>query len=391
MSNSRLAPWPAYSEEEADTVRRILLSNKVNYWTGTEGREFEKEFAAYIGTEYAVAVANGSVALGISLRSLGVGPGDEVVVTPRTFVASVHEIVLLGATPVYADVDLDSQNITAATIKAVLTPRTKAIICVHLAGWPCDMHEIMALAQQNNLYVVEDCAQAHGARIGGQSVGSFGDIAAWSFCQDKIMTTGGEGGMITTNNKQLWDKAWSFKDHGKSWSTVYKKDHPPGFRYLHEDVGSNHRLTEMQSAIGRIQLRKLDDWQKERAANAQSILGVCEKFQALRVPSPPAGIRHAWYRCYVFIESTKLHPDWSQQRIIQELARHGVPSGIGSCPEVYLEKGVPDSNATQLGRLPNAQQLGETALVFLVHPGQSKKDMDTVCQVVTEVISEAAI
>ncbi|MBV1874438.1 MAG: DegT/DnrJ/EryC1/StrS aminotransferase family protein, partial [Gammaproteobacteria bacterium] len=231
------SPWPSFSQHEADTVSKVLLSNKVNYWTGSEGRNFEKEFASFADCEHAIAVANGTLALDLALKVLGIGDGDEVVVTSRTFLASVSCIVNAGAVPVFADVDGDSQNITADTIRAVLTSKTKAIICVHLAGWPCAMDSIMALASEQDLLVVEDCAQAHGAKYKGKSVGSFGHAAAWSFCQDKIMTTGGEGGMFTTNDSSLWEKAWAYKDHGKSYDAVYNTKHPPGFRWLHESFG----------------------------------------------------------------------------------------------------------------------------------------------------------
>ena len=203
MLNTAFSPWPSFTVEEADAARAVLLSNKVNYWTGTECRNFETEFAAWCGTAHAVALANGTLALDVALKALGIGPGDEVVVTPRTFMASISCVVTAGATPVFADVDPDSGNLTAATIAAVLTPRTRAVIVVHLAGWPCDMDPIMALADQHGLKVIEDCAQAHGARYKGRSVGCMGHVGAWSFCQDKIMTTGGEGGMVTTNDAEI--------------------------------------------------------------------------------------------------------------------------------------------------------------------------------------------
>jgi len=226
--NALCATWPSYSDEEATAVRNVILSNKVNYWTGTECREFEKEFAAWVGTEYAVALSNGTLALDVALKAIHISPGDEVIVTPRTFLASASCIVNAGAVPVFADVDRDSQNITADTIRAVLTPRTRAIICVHLAGWPCDMDPIMELAKTHDLFVIEDCAQAHGARYRGRMVGSIGHIGAWSFCQDKIMSTGGEGGMVTTNSRVWWTAMWSYKDHGKSWEAMYERPHPPG-------------------------------------------------------------------------------------------------------------------------------------------------------------------
>ena len=253
MLNTQFSPWPSFTQEEADVVSTVLLSNKVNYWTGQEGREFEKEFAAWSGCEYAIALANGTVAIDAALIALGVGEGDDVIVTPRTFLASASSIVSVGANPVFADLDAESANITAETIKRVLTPRTKAIICVHLAGWPCDMDPIMALADEHGLYVIEDCAQAHGAKYKGKPVGGIGHIGAWSFCQDKIMSTGGEGGMVTTNDRELWSKMWSYKDHGKSWKAVYERQHPPGFRWLHESMGTNGRYKGRYESICRRQ------------------------------------------------------------------------------------------------------------------------------------------
>ena len=257
MKNGPFSPWPSFTHEELDAVSRVLLSNEVNYWTGVECRNFEREFADFVGTEYAVAVSNGTTALDLALVALDLNRGDEVIVTSRTFLASVSSIINAGATPVFADVDIESQNITAKSISKVLTKKSKAVVCVHLAGWPCDMDPIIALAKQHNLFIIEDCAQAHGANYKGRSVGSLGHIGAWSFCQDKIMTTGGEGGMVSTNDRELWSRMWAYKDHGKSWEAVYEREHPPGFRWLHDSFGTNWRMTEMQAAIGRIQLTRI--------------------------------------------------------------------------------------------------------------------------------------
>ena len=281
MLNSPFSPWPSFTEEEANAVRDVILSNKVNYWTGQQCREFEKEFASWSGCAYAVALTNGTVALDLAFQALGIGAGDEVVVTSRTFLASVSSIVNTGATPVFADVAPDSQNITAETIAAVLTPRTRAIVCVHLAGWPCDMDPIMALAEKHGLKVIEDCAQAHGAKYKGRPVGSIGHVGAWSFCQDKIMTTGGEGGMVTTNDRDLWSSMWSYKDHGKSWEAVYERQHAPGFRWLHESFGTNWRMMEVQGVIGRIQLKRMAQWHDARLANARRIWDVAEQLAGL--------------------------------------------------------------------------------------------------------------
>lgn len=382
MLNTPFSPWPSFTQEEADAVSRTLLSNKVNYWTGSECREFEREFAAYFGSEYAIALGNGTLALDVAFKALNIGAGDEVVVTSRTFLASVSSIVLAGAVPVFADVDRDSQNITAETIQAVLTPRTKAIVCVHLAGWPCDMDSIMALAEANGLYVIEDCAQAHGAFYKGRSVGSIGHIGAWSFCQDKIMTTGGEGGMVTTNDRELWSKMWSFKDHGKSWEAVYEREHPPGFRWLHESFGTNWRMTEMQAVIGRIQLKRMPEWTRIRNQYASQIWDAARECSGLRVPVVPRDIQHAAYKCYVFVEGTSEQRD----RIMQQINERGVPCFSGSCSEVYLEKAFDNTGFRPAERLPVAKELGETSLMFLVHPTLTQAEIDKTCQVLAAVI-----
>lgn len=390
MLNTPFSPWPSFTQEEADAVSRTLLSNKVNYWTGSECREFEREFAAYFGSEYAIALGNGTLALDVAFKALNIGAGDEVVVTSRTFLASVSSIVLAGAVPVFADVDRDSQNITAETIQAVLTPRTKAIVCVHLAGWPCDMDSIMALAEANGLYVIEDCAQAHGAFYKGRSVGSIGHVGAWSFCQDKIMTTGGEGGMVTTNDRELWSKMWSFKDHGKSWEAVYERQHPPGFRWLHESFGTNWRMTELQAVIGRIQLQRMPEWTRIRNDYAAQIWNTARECSGLRVPVLPADIQHAAYKCYVFVEPGQLNDGWDRDRIMAEVNARGVPCFSGSCSEVYLEKAFDNTGFRPAERLPVAKELGETSLMFLVHPTLMQAEVDKTCSVLREVMELAA-
>lgn len=389
MLNTPFSPWPSFTQEEAEATQRVLLSNKVNYWTGQEGREFEKEFAAYIGTDYAVAIANGTLALDVAFKALDIGEGDEVIVTPRTFLASASSIVNAGAIPVFADVCRDSQNITPETIKAVLTPKTRAILAVHLAGWPCDMEGIMQIAEAHDLYVIEDCAQAHGAYYQGKAVGSIGHIGAWSFCQDKIMTTGGEGGMVTTNDEVLWKKMWSYKDHGKSWDSVYEKQHPPGFRWLHDSFGTNWRMTEIQSVLGRIQTKRMPEWHKARLANANKIWDAAKQLPGLRVPEVPADIIHAAYKCYVFVEPTQLKDGWDRDRIMNEISARGVPAFSGSCSEVYLEKAFDNTPYRPKKSLPVAKELGETSLMFLVHPTLTEEEMDKTVAVLTEVMREA--
>ena len=390
MLNTSFSTWPSFTEEEANAVRDVVLSNKVNYWTGQECRQFEQDFARWADCDYAVALSNGTLALDVAIKALDIGPGDEVVVTPRTFLASVSCIINAGAIPVFADVDRDSQNITAETIRAVLTPRTRAIICVHLAGWPCDMDPIMDLANERGIYVIEDCAQAHGARYKGRSVGSIGHIGAWSFCQDKIMTTGGEGGMTTTRDRALWSRMWSYKDHGKSWEAVYEREHPPGFRWLHESFGTNWRMMETQAAIGRIQLRRMHEWQEERLKNAQRIWDTASALDGLRVPALQEDFRHAAYKCYVFVEPAQLKPDWNRDRIQGEISARGVPCYSGSCSEVYLEKAFDNTGWRPTQRLPVARELGETALMFLVHPTLDETEIEQTCEVLKDVMAQAA-
>jgi len=390
MLNTPFPPWPNFTQEEAQAVSKVLLSNRVNYWTGQECRQFEQEFADWVQTEYAIALANGTVALDVALHCLGIGPGHEVIVTPRTFLASASSVANCGAIPVFADVDRDSQNITAHTIRAVLSPRTRAIICVHLAGWPCAMDEIMALAAEHDLFVIEDCAQAHGARYKGKPVGSIGHVGAWSFCQDKIMTTGGEGGMVTTNDRSLWAPMWAYKDHGKSWDAVYAREHPPGFRWLHESFGTNWRMTEMQAAIGRIQLGRMDTWHTERLNNLNILWQTARQLPGLRVPVLPAEVEHAAYKGYVFVEPEQLQPGWNRDRIMQEINQRGVPCYSGSCSEVYLEKAFDNTGWRPQKRLPVAQELGETSLMFLVHPGLTAHEMSLTTQVLGTVMHQAS-
>ncbi|TAJ60726.1 DegT/DnrJ/EryC1/StrS aminotransferase family protein [Variovorax sp.] len=393
MLNTPFSPWPSFTTEEADAVQRVILSNKVNYWTGQECREFEKEFAAWTGTSHALALANGTLALDVILKGMSIGPGDEVIVTPRTFIASVSCVVNAGATPVFADVDAQSGNLSAETISRVITPRTKAVICVHLGGWPCDMDPIMALASKHGFKVIEDCAQAHGARYKGRAVGSIGHAGAWSFCQDKIMTTGGEGGMVTTNDEALWRAMWEFKDHGKSYEAVYERKHPPGFRWLHESFGTNWRMLEIQAVIGRIQLQRMADWTAVRTRHAKALWDAARPHTTVRVPEfenhEEAGSVHAHYKCYLYVRPERLTQGWTRDRIIDAIQDGGVPCYQGSCSEVYLERAFDGTGWRPPQPLPEARALGETSLMFLVHPTLTPREIDGSCKVISQVLAQA--
>jgi dTDP-4-amino-4,6-dideoxygalactose transaminase len=390
MLNGPFSPWPDFDADEKQAVLEVLDSNKVNYWTGQKGREFEKQFAAYFETRYAIAVANGTVALDLAWKALDLPKGSEVIVTSRTFIASISSIVLAGLKPVFADIDRDTQNITIETIKPHISDNTSAILCVHLAGWPCEMDDIITLAKEHDLFVVEDCAQAHGAKYKGKSVGGLGDISAWSFCQDKIMTTAGEGGMVTTNNKMLWEKVWSFKDHGKSWSAIYEKEHAPGFRWLHESFGTNWRMLEIQAAVGLKQLEKMPTWTETRSQYSQQIFATARNFSALRVPKIPVHIEHAFYKCYVFVEPDKLSMGWNRDRIIAELNTLDVPCFSGSCSEVYKEKAFDNTGYRPKKTLFNAVELGDTSLMFLVHPTLKQSEIHKCCSALAQVMESAS-
>lgn len=378
--------WPVLPEEAVEAAARVLRSGRINYWTGEEGRLFEEEFAALCNTRHAIALANGSVALELALYALGIGPGDEVIVTPRSFIASASCAVLRGATPIFADVDPVTGNLTADTIREALTPRTKAVIAVHLAGWPCDMDPIMALADAHGVKVIEDCAQAHGARYKNRPVGSLGHAAAWSFCQDKIITTGGEGGMLTTNDEALWQRAWSFKDHGKDYGTVTTPDPAAVFRWLHHSFGTNWRMTEMQSAIGRVLLTKLPAYVEVRRANAARLGEVLSHWPAIRRAITPPDINHSYYRYHCFVNPEELAPGWSRDRLLKAIVAEGVPCFYGSCSEIYLEEAFTRSSLGPAGRLPNAQRLGETSLMFPVYPSITPQDLADTVEAVAKVL-----
>ena len=385
--------WPHYEQDEIDKVRDVLYSGKVNYWTGDIGREFENQFANYFGVKHAVALSNGSVALELALSALNIGEGDEVIVTSRTFIASVSSICLIGATPVFADVDRNSQNITAESIQSCISSKSRAIILVHLAGWPCEMEGILDLANKHNLKIIEDCAQSHGALYKNKLVGSFGDVGTFSFCQDKIMSTGGEGGMLVTNDEDLWKKAWAYKDHGKDLDTISSLDHSDSgqFKWVHNSLGTNLRMTEMQAAIGIIQLTKLNSWLKIRRNYANILNKSFSEIDALRVTIPDNNIKHAYYKYYVFLRPDRINSEWSRDKIVQAINAEGVPCFMGSCSEVYKEKAFLDSGLYPKKNLVKAKELGETSLMFNIHPSLSINDVEKMCCAVRKVLKHAAL
>jgi dTDP-4-amino-4,6-dideoxygalactose transaminase len=381
--------WPYYNADTIAAVTEVLNSGRVNYWTGERGRQFEDEFATFCGTSHAIALANGSVALELALRCIGLQSGDEVITSCRSFMASASSIIMCGGKVVFADVDAESQNITAQTVAPLVTPRTRAIIAVHHAGMPCDMDPLLALAAKYDLKIIEDCAQAHGARYKGRPVGGLGHVGCWSFCQDKIMSTGGEGGMLTTNDKDLWQQAWSFKDHGKNFETVFAANPKPGYRWLHDSIGTNWRLTEMQAAIGLLQLGKMPDWHARRTANARILTAGLADLPGLRVAAVPADYEHAWYKYYVFVEPKKLAAGWDRDAIKAAIRAEGVYCDTGSCPEIYREQAFAETDMRPAARLPVALDLGLHSLFFQVHTALQPAHMQDMVAAAQKVMQKA--
>ncbi len=382
--------WPFFGQDAIDSVCDVLRSGKVNRWTGALNTELESKICESVKCKYAVAVANGSLALELAFRAIGIKANDEVIVPCRTFIASASAAAVLGAKISVVDVDINTQNILPEAIENAVNENTKAVVAVHLAGMPCDMDKICAIAKKHNLYVIEDCAQAHGAIYKGKPVGSIGDIAAFSYCQDKIITTGGEGGAVTTNSEDLWRKMWEYKDHGKSYAEVFAPAKKKGFRWLAESFGTNFRMTEMQAALGIYGYNNLESWIKARNQNAAVYNSVLSEFNCIRLEKIPGNVRHAKYKHYCFVEPDRLKSGWSRDRIIDEISKLGVPCYSGSCPNISEEKCFVKKGWNKgKSELENAYRLGETSLMFLVHPTIKQCDLYQAAKSVKTVLKTA--
>jgi len=380
--------WPNYSSQEIDLVKKVLQSNKVNYWTGQQCKLFEKEFSNYIGVRYSVAVANGSVGLDLAVAALNLPKGSEVIVTPRSYITSVTCVIKNKLKPIFADVDFWSQNLSLEHIKKKITFRTKAVILVHLAGMPCDMFPILELTKKLNIKIIEDCSQAHGAVYNNKIVGSMGDISVWSFCNDKIISTCGEGGMVSTNNNKYFKKIWAGKDCGRNIDKIKKNNLKVGFKWIHDFEGTNLRMTELQAAVGRYQLKKLDSWIKIRNRNAKKILDTCKKYSFIDYKEFSKNIKHAYYRCYILVNNKKLKKGWNRDKIIGSLLKKKIKCNSGSCPEIYLEKSIKNKKLRPKKNLPNAKLLGQATIAFEVHNKISKKSIVYICSLIKRVFDQ---
>ena len=382
--------WPQINDDMIEKVSNVLKSGKLNQWNNNSVKEFETKFAQYIKCNYAVAVFNGTVALELCIKTLELKEGDEVIVTPRTFIASASCCAYYGINPVFVDVDINSQNITLDKIKSAITEKTKAVILVHLAGWPCQLEEICNYCREKGIYIIEDCAQAHGAKYKGRSVGTWGDINAWSFCQDKIITTGGEGGMVSMNCPHLYKKAWSLKDHGKDYDTVFNKEHPFGFRWLHKNIGTNWRMMPMQAVIGIEALKLLNSWVEHRRAIANIYnenLKEIENKGVIRLTIPNEVIYHSYYKYYFFINPEKLNI--SRDKIIQEVNNNKIAATVGSCSEIYLEKALDKFKPKE--ELLNTKILFNTGIMLLCDPTISKEKALEDIQLIKDILQKNII
>lgn len=362
--------WPTYSSSEIKKVKEILNSGKVNYWTGDNCNNFENKFAKHFNKKFGISVATGSIALDLAIKSLNLKKNDQVLVTPRSYIASASCVISQNLMPIFVDIDLNSQNILYEDLKKKITRNTKAIILVHLAGYPCDMDKIVKICKKYKIKIIEDCSQAHGAKYNSKFVGSFGDIAIWSFCNDKIMSTGGEGGMLLTNNYQYYKKIFALKDCGKNIDKIKKNTFKPKFQWIHDSIGNNFRMTEMQAAIGIIQLRNLNKWVKKRNSFSLKINKVLSKFSYIRTTKIPSNIFHSFYRCYFFLNKKIIKNKFTREALIKTLKKYNIDCNVGSCPEIYLEGAF--KKIKNVKRLKNAKILGETSVALFVNHNFNK-------------------
>jgi dTDP-4-amino-4,6-dideoxygalactose transaminase len=392
VRSTPMPKWPSPTDLQIEAVTGVLRSGRTNYWTGGEGRSLEREYAERLGRAHAVAVANGTLALELALRAFRIGPGDEVVVPARSFIASASCVVAVGARPTFADIDPDSSNLTAKTLATALTGRTAAVIVVHLGGWPAEMDPILRLARERGIIVIEDCAQAHGAVYRGRPVGSFGDAACFSFCQDKIVAAG-EGGLIALDDTAAFTRAWEYRDHGRSLAKTNDPEfmgRPASFRWIHDSFGSNYRLPELEAAMiraGEFELPAAHTRRTELATRlARGLAGV----RGIRAPLPPDYCEHAFYRLYAHVVPAELAEGWDRDRVLFAVQAEGVPVQYGSCAEIYREEAFAHAGLAPAARLPEAKLAHETSIAFFVDPTLGDADIDDVVTAVAKVMKVAA-
>jgi len=341
-----LASWPQFDDKAIKAVEAVLRSGKVNYWTGPQGMAFEKAFAVWQGSRYAVSVATGTAALHVALTALGIGPGDEVIVPSYTFIASSFSVVQAGAIPRFADVNIDDHCISVESAEKLVNKRTKAIMAVHLYGNICNMDKINAFAAKHRLYVIEDNAEAYGGSYKGKKTGTLGHIAACSFCQNKTFTTGGEGGMVTTDDEDLAWNARSFRDHGydvKERLNLLELEQK--LPYIHSVVGWNYRMTEMQSALGLAELERIDTWNlPRRRRNARIIMDAVRDLPQVKCrPIDTPQRRNGWYVMAFSLDIDNMSCDIAQ--FVAAAGAEGAPCWKVFWPQCHTEAAFTQHNA----------------------------------------------
>jgi len=406
-----LIGWPRFDDATINAVVEVLKSGKVNYWTGPKGMEFEKRFARWQGSRYAVSVATGTAALHVSLSALGIGPGDEVIVPSYTFIATSFSVVQAGAIPRFADVNLDDHCISLESAERLVNERTRAIIPVHLYGNVCDLDRVVAFAKKHNLLVIEDNAEAYGGEYKGKKTGTIGRMAAASFCQNKTFTTGGEGGMVTTDDEDLAWKARSFRDHGydvKERLNLLELEQK--LPYIHNMVGFNFRMTEMQSAIGLSELDRIDTWNfPARRRNAYILINRLKKHPQVKYfPVDTPERRNGWYVLAFSLDIENMKCDIAE--FVKAAGAEGVPCWKVFWPQCHTENAFTGKNA--FGRsgfpftskeytdpksadysaveVPNARWHEKHTFTCFAFPTASEDDMEQIADALEKVIKAYA-
>lgn len=404
---NKLTGWPKFSEEAIAAVEAVMRSGKVNYWTGPKGMEFEKKFAAWQGSKYAISVNSGTSALHVAMAALGIGPGDEVIVPSYTFIATGFSVVQAGAIPRFADVNLDDHCISIASAEKLVTARTKAIIPVHLYGNVCDMDPLFAFAKKHNLFIIEDNAEAIGGEYKGRKTGTLGHINACSFCQNKTFTTGGEGGMVTTDDEDLVWAARSFRDHGydvKERLNLLELEQK--LPYIHNRVGWNYRMTEMQSAIGLAELQRIDDWNMpNRRRNAHIVMDALRDLPQVKyMPIDTPERRNGWFVMAFSLNIEQMTCDIAQ--FVKAAGAEGAPCWKVFWPQCHTEKAYMKQNG--FGRtgfpfnskeytdaasvdytkvdVPNARWHETHTFTCFAYPTYSADDMEQIAAALVKVI-----
>jgi len=377
-------PWPVVDDEDVKAVAEVVASGK---WGSLSGGgkvdEFIRRFTEFQQAQYGVCCVNGTAALEIALRACGVGRGDEVIVTPYTFIASASSILMVGGIPVFVDIDPESYNIDVTKIETAITDRTKAIMAVHIGGCPCDMDAIMEIAQRHNLRVIEDCAQAHGAAWRGRRVGAIGDAGAFSFQSSKNLNSG-EGGIVVTNNKDIYDRAWSLHNVGRV---------PTGAWYEHPILGWNYRMTEFQGALLTSQMRRLPDQIAKREENAAYLNERLAQIPCVKPLKRDARVTTHAYHLYMF----RYNPEVlgvPKSRFVSALAAEGIPAAGGYTP-IYKEYAfaldLPGYPSYAKLALPVCERACADEAVWLFQSMLlgPKKDMDDIADAIEKVAENA--